>query len=166
MAADAVKVTVEDRDFKALMARVRAQADGKELRKDLVAELRTAVAPGVSAVQAKVRAIPHSSAVRVSPSLGTYLASRVKPQVKLSGRSTGVRVRIGQTPNLRGFKMAARRLNAKSWRHRVYGRDVWVTQRSPIPGFFDDTLAKGRAQYRAAVIEALKRLSDKLNRGG
>jgi hypothetical protein len=41
--------------------------------------------------------------------------------VRLSGRSTGVKVRIGQTPNLRGFKMAARRLNRKSWRHKVFG---------------------------------------------
>lgn len=163
MARGDLEVTVDDSGLKELMKVVRQEADGKQLRKDLIADIRTAVAPGVSAVQAKVRAIPHSTAAHPSPSLGSYLASRVRPQVRLSGRSAGVRVRIAQTPNLRGFKMAARRLNRKKWRRPVFGNtEVWVEQRSPMPGFFDDTLAAGRAQYRAAVVGAMKKLADRL----
>jgi hypothetical protein len=158
-----LEVTVDDSGLKDLMKVVRQEADAKQLRKDLIAEIRTAVAPGVSAVQAKVRAIPHSSAAHPKPAMSSYLASRVKPQVRLSGRSAGVRVRIGTTPNLRGFAQAARRLNRKFWRHQVYGnKEVWVEQRSPIPGFFDDTLAAGRDSYRAAVVTALKSLADRL----
>jgi hypothetical protein len=158
----ALNVKVDDQAMRELGRAIRKETDGKQLRKDLVAELRAAVAPGVSAVQGKLRAIPQRSATQAKPALGSYLAARVKPSIRLSGRTPGVNVRIGQTPNLRGFKMAARRLNRKSWRHRVYGRNVWVTQKSPIPGFFDDTLAAGRAQYRAAVVAALKKTSDRL----
>lgn len=158
-----VEVTVDDSGLKALMRVMRQEVDGKQLRKDLIAELRTAVGPGVSAVQGRLRAVPHRGAAKASPALGTYLASRVKPQVRLGGRAAGVRVRIAQTPNLRGFKLAARRLTRTSWRHKVFGNpEVWVTQKSPIPGYFDDTLARGRSEYRAAVVAALKDLSNRL----
>lgn len=164
--SEQVQVKVDDAGLRDLMKLLRKESDGKKLRGDLVKEIRTAVAPGVSAVQAKLRAIPHDSAVRSSPALRAYLASRVKSQVKLSGHSSGVKIRIGQTPALRGFKMAARRLNAKSWRHPVYARQgretTWVTQVSPMPGYFDETLAEHRAEYRAAVVRALEGLADRL----
>lgn len=148
----------DQRAIQALAKALKAEADGKALRKDLIGELKAAVEPAVSAVQGKLRSIPHNSRTKSSPALGTYLASRVRAQVRLSGRSTGVKVRLPQTPNIRGFKMAARRLNRKSWRHKVFGDPkVWVTQRSPIPGYFDDTLADGRPRYRKAVVEALER---------
>lgn len=162
MAHGDLEVSVDDQAIKDLMRVVRREADGKQLRKDLIAELKTAVEPGVTAVQGKLRSIPHRSATASKPALGTYLASRVKPQVRLSGRSPGVSVRIGQTPNIRGFKLAAKRLNRKHWRHRVYGGDVWVDQKSPIPGYFDDTLAEGRSRYRVGVVAALKSLADRL----
>ena len=162
-----VKVTVKDDDLKAMMRRIRAEADGKQLRKDLTADLKTAVGPGVAAVQGKLRGMPHHSHAVTRPPMGTYLASRVKPQIRLSGRSAGVKVRIGATPKLRGFAMAARWLNRHSWRHKVYGNEkVWVTQHSPMPGFFDDILAQGRSVYRAAVVDALNKAAARLARRG
>lgn len=159
----AFELSVDQQAVQKVAKALRAESDGKTLRKELMAELKTAVAPGVAAVQGKLRAIPHRSGAAGSPALGSYLASRVKPSVRLSGRSTGVKVRIGQTPNLRGFKMAARRLNRKSWRHPVFGdTKTWVTQQSPIPGYFDETLARDRGTYRAAVIRALEKMARKL----
>lgn len=157
-----IELSVDQQAIQRVSKAVRAEADGKTLRKELVAELKSAVEPGVSAVQGKLRAMPHRSAASPKPALGTYLASRVKPQVRLSGRSTGVAVRIPQTPSIRGFKLAARRLNRTNWRHRVFGHDVWVTQTSPIPGFFDDTLAEGRSRYRAAVVHALEAMARRI----
>lgn len=161
----AVEFTIEQQALRKLSSALRKEADGKQLRKDLIAELKTAVAPAVSAVQGKLRSIPHNSATTSNPPLGTYLAQRVKPQVKLTGRTGGVKVRIPQTPNIRGFKMAARRLNRHSWRHKVFGHDVWVTQLSPIPGYFDDTMRSGRRQYRAAVLRVLEQMARRI-RGG
>lgn len=160
----ALSATVDASALKGLMRVVRGEADSKTLRKDLRSALIEAVKPGVSAVQSQLRSIPHAGATRSAPALGSYLAARTKSQVKLGGRSSGVYIKVAQTPNIRGFKLAARRLNAKSWRHRVYGSGRWVTQTSPIPGFFDDTLAKGADEYRAAVITALGDLADRLTR--
>lgn len=154
-----IELTVDQQALQRLQRAVRAEADGKVLRKELVGELKSAVAPGVSKVQGRLRSVPRTGTPS-SPALGAYVASRVKPQIRLSGRSTGVAVRIPQTPNLRGFKMAGRRLNRKSWRHKVFGRpEVWVVQESPIPGYFDDTLNEGKAQYRAAVVRALEMMA-------
>jgi len=157
-----IELTVDTSQIKRLAARIRSEEASKQLRKDLIKDIRIAVTPAVSAVKAKLRAIPHESIAHPSPALGSYLAARVRPQVKLSGWSAGVRVRIGQTPNIRGFKLAARRLNSTHWRHKVFGREVWVEQQSPIPGYFDDTLNAGKDQYRAAVYTAIRRFAARL----
>lgn len=156
------ELTIDQRALQAVRAALMAEADGKQLRKELVAELKDAVQPAVSAVQGKLQSIPHASAAASNPPLGSYLAARVKPQVKLSGRQTGVAIRIQQTPKLRGFAMAARRLNRSSWRHKVFGKDVWVEQTSPIPGYFDETLQAGKEKYRQAVLDALEKAARRI----
>lgn len=157
------ELSVDQRAVQRVSRALRAEEDGKTLRRELVADLKDAVAPGVSSVAGKLRAIPSAArGTAASPPLGSYLASRVKPQVRLTSRQTGVAVRIPQTPALRGFKLAARRLNRSEWRHKVFGRDVWVTQRSPIPGFFDDTLSAGKTTYRKAVVSALEKMAQRI----
>lgn len=162
-----VELSVEQQAIQQVGRALRGEADGKALRKELIGELKTAVEPGVAAVSGKLRSMPHTSAAQgrggaSGPPLGTYLAARVKATVRLSGRSTGVRVRIAQTAKLRGFALAARRLNRQSWRHRVFGGDVWVTQQSPMPEFFDQTLAAGKGTYRAAVLRALEAMARRI----
>lgn len=155
------ELTVDQTAVQKVARACKAEADGKALRKDLLVELRAAVTPGVQKVQSRLRAIPHRGPVG-SPPLGSYLAARVRSQVRLTGRATGVKVRMRQTPALRGFKMASKRLNRTSWRHRVFGKDVWVVQESPIPGFFDETLADGREEYRAGVLAALEKMARRI----
>jgi hypothetical protein len=163
MAAVSARVSVEGDMLNRLGKRMRAEANGATLRKELIADLRAAVQPGVAAVQGQLRGLPSSSVATAKPPLGTYLASRVRPQVRLSGRSTGVAIRIGQTPKLRGFNLAARRLNRKNWRHPVFGHtDRWVQQDSPIEGYFDRSLGADRAKYRAAVLAACRRMAERL----
>lgn len=157
-----IEVSIDQSKLIGLSKALKAEANSALLRKDLIANLRAAVQPGVSAVQQKLSAIP-SGSTPGNPSLGGYLKTRVKTQVRLTGTKAGVRVRIPQTPNIRGFKMAARRLNRPSWRHPVYGK-AWVVQISPIPGFFDDTLAARKEEYRAAVIAACRKMSWRLGR--
>lgn len=160
--AGGVEMSVDQREITTIAKAMRKERDGVALRRDLIVNLRVAVAPGVSAVQEKLRSIPHESATPSSPALGSYLASRVKPQVRLGGTSAGVAIRIAKTPKLRKFNVASRVLNTGSWRHPVYGHDVWVTQTSPIPGYFDDTLSEGKERYRAAVVAALARMRMRL----
>lgn len=164
MGNEEFSVRVDSDMLNILGKKMRTESDGKQLRKELLADIKSAVAPGVSAVQGKLRSIPSGSASTGSPALGSYLASRVRPQVRLSGRTTGVAIRIGQTPNLRGFTFAARRLNRASWRHPVFGHDVWVDQESPIEGYFDTTLAAEKDKYRAAVINVAEKMASRLAR--
>lgn len=159
-----IELAVDQRKIVGVAKALRAESNSAALRKDLIANIKVAVQPGVSAVQGKLRAIPHSSSRTPSPRMSAYLASRVKVQVRLTGGSAGVRVRIAQTPNLRGFKKAAQYLNRASWRHRVFGRDVWVVQESPMPGYFDDTLQQRKSEYRAAVLAACRQLAWRLGR--
>lgn len=159
-----IELTVDQSKVVGLVRVLKAESNSALLRKDLIANIKIAVQPGVSAVQGKLRAIPHDSPFTPSPRLSTYLASRVKVQVRLTGGSAGVRVRIAQTPTLRGFKKAAQYLNRSSWRHRVFGKDVWVTQESPIPDYFDSTLDARKAEYRTAVLAACRQLSWRLGR--
>jgi hypothetical protein len=158
-----IELSVDQHRLTALSRALRAEANSAVLRKDLIVAIRAAAGPGVSAVQSKLRAIP-SNGPSHSPGLGSYLAARVKVQVRMTGRSAGVRIRIAQTPSLRGFKMAAKRLNRTHWRHPVYGRGVWVTQTSPIPDYFDGTLFGEREKYHAAVVAACEAAAVRIGR--
>ena len=142
---------------------MRAEFRGAQLRKDLIADLRLAVAPGVSAVKEKLRAWPHDGVSVADPALTPYLANRVRTQVRLTGEKTGIRIRIPKTPSIRGFNRAASSLNsARGWRHPVFGKDRWVQQISPLPGYFDDTLNEGKPLYRAAVLRALAKMERRI----
>jgi len=157
----ALGIRIDASDLTKVARVLRQQGDGKQLRKDLVADLKTAVDPGVQAVRGKLLAMPAAVAPG-SPPMGSYVASKVRSQVRLSGQRAGVAVRIPQTPQLRGFTFAARRLNATHWRHPVFRTGRWVTQRSPITGYFDETLAAGKPRYQAAVMEVLRKLAERL----
>jgi hypothetical protein len=157
-----LELTVDQSALVKVAKLMKAESNGIKLKADLIVAIKAAVAPGVTAVQGKLRAIPHSSVTSTQPALGAYLAARVRPSVRMAGGSAGIRVRLQQTPNIRGFKMAGRRLNRTHWRHKVYGQDIWVEQISPIPGYFDDTLMAGKDQYLAAVLSACRRMAMRL----
>jgi hypothetical protein len=137
---------------------MRTVGNGAELKKDLIKALRVAVEPGVQDVKAKLSGLPSSEA---RPSLGGYLRARVRTQVRLTGDRAGVRVRIQQTPALRDFKLAAKRLNQQSWRRKNLAGN-WTEQVSPIPGYFDETLYGRRDEYRAAVMLVINRFARRI----
>lgn len=156
-----IELAVDQSKLVALSKLMKAEANKATLRAELISSFKAIVEPGVAQVREKLNSLPNRG-VPDKPALGSYLASRAKVSVRLSGQRAGVYVRIGFTPNIRGFKLAARRLNRTSWRHPVYGKDVWVEQMSPIPGYFEDTLMKYKEEYRAAVIAACNRLALRL----
>jgi hypothetical protein len=144
----------------------RREGDGKALRRDTIAALRVAVQPGRDAIKSTLRAWPSSGLAEQQPALGPFLASKTGTRVRLTGRLTGVSVRIPRTPGLRGWRKAATALNSdKGWRHMVFGHeDRWVEQTSPDPDFFDRIMLRGRATYRAAVYAALAAAERRIRR--
>jgi len=145
----------------ALVRAIRAEEDGKELRKELAKNMREALKPG--AQQAKDSIMGMVSLHGATPALRTSIARKIRPEVKLGGRWSGARVKAFKTKNIRGFPNAPKRTNrASGWRHPVYGnRDVWVHQRGKLEWF--DRAFRGReGLYKQAVEQAMEDMARRI----
>ncbi|NUP16567.1 MAG: hypothetical protein HOZ81_10760 [Streptomyces sp.] len=153
---------VETHDGLAALARaLRAEEDGKALRKDLAKNMRDALRPG--AEQAKNSIMGMVSLHGAQPALRTSIARKIRPEVKLGGRWSGARVKAFKTKNIRGFPNAPKRTNrAGGWRHPVYGnREVWAHQRGKLEWF--DRAFRGREQlYKQAVEAAMEDMARRI----
>ena len=152
-----------DRDsLRKVTTGLKQASDGKELRKEMARELRAALKPAVSDARSAVMTIPSSGAGRQSPGLRQGIAKRIGTEIRLSGKSTGAKVKARRTPNLRGFDHAPKRTQSRrGWRHPTFGRDTWVTQRGRRR-WFDDSTKKHSAKYRAAVKAVIDDFADRL----
>lgn len=145
----------------ALVRAIRAEEDGKALRKDLAKNMREALKPG--AQQAKSSIMAMGSVHSVSPALRTSIAKKIRPEVKLGGRWSGARVKAFKTKNIRNFPNAPKRTNrASGWRHPVWGdRENWVTQHGKLE-WFDRAFQGREAIYRQAVEEAMEDMARRI----
>jgi hypothetical protein len=145
----------------ALTRAIRAEEDGKQLRKELAANMREALKPG--AEQAKNSIMGMVSLHGSTPALRTSIARKIRPEVKLGGRWSGARVKAFKTKNIRGFPNAPKRTNrASGWRHPVYGnRENWVHQRGKLEWF--DRAFRGReGMYKQAVEQAMEDMARRI----
>ena len=152
------RIEVDQKSYDALVSALRKEEDGKELARDFVKMLTVAVSP--AAEEAKTAILSMSSAHESTDGakLRPAVASRVSVRIRLGGSSPGVFIRAGKSGMPRGFHNAPKRLNARKWRHKVYGNpEVWVDQVGQ-PGWFDDTIAR----YRPAAIRAAERAMDRM----
>jgi hypothetical protein len=145
----------------ALVRAIRAEEDGKALRKDLAKNMRDALKPG--AVQAKSSIMAMGSVQGAMPALRTSIAKKIRPEVKLGGRWSGARVKAFKTKNIRGFPNAPKRTNrASGWRHPVWGnRENWVTQHGKIE-WFDRAFQGDQGTYKQAVEEAMEDMARRI----
>ena len=130
---------------------LRAEEDGKELRKELTRNMREALKPG--AVRAKSSIMSMSSTTpHDGPALKSAIARKIRPEVRITGKFPGAKIKAFKTKNLRGFPNAPKRTNrASGWRHPVYGnREVWVQQSGKVK-WFDHAFEGERDTYRRAV---------------
>lgn len=156
-----IELTVDQRALQALARAARAESDGKALRRDLIRTLRAPADAVVSEIQAGVMSAPGGGSHAGVP-LRSTVARNIRSEVRLSGRNTGVRIRAKRTPGVRGFAQAPKRLNSpKGWRHRVFGRDVWTVQYGK-PQYFDDPPKAHRAEFRAAVVTAMRAMAERI----
>ena len=158
-----IELNVDQQSLQALRAACLAEADGKKLRNDLARDLRAALAPAVPEVQSAVRSLP--AVVTGSPGLRDAVASQVRAEARLTGKSTGARIRVGSKKDPRGFKFAGRRLNnPKGWRHPVFGREgtPWVVQHGGRDNWFETTVLAHKDDYRRAVLEAMERMAKRI----
>ena len=141
----------------ALGKAMRAEADGKELRKDLVKRLKLIIAPIVSEARSAATGMPSAGLEHDGEPLRSAIARRIVGEVRFSGRATGIRIRAKRKGMPRGFEHAPKRTNAKGgWRRPVYGnREVWVTQVG-VPDWFDDVMGDQRPDARRQCLAAME----------
>ncbi|MET7514073.1 hypothetical protein ABZS88_11435 [Streptomyces sp. NPDC005480] len=154
---------VESHDgLAALVRAIRAEEDGKDLRKDLAKNMRDALKPGAAQAKSSIMAMV-STGRQAQPALRSAIARKIRPEVKLGGRWSGARVKAFKTKNVRGFPNAPKRTNrASGWRHPVYGnRDNWAHQRGKIEWF--DRAFRGREGiYKQAVEQAMEDMARRI----
>ena len=148
-------------NLRAISRALRAEEDGKELRKELTRNMREALKPGAaqakSAIMSMASTTPHDG-----PALKTAIARKIRPEVRITGKFPGAKIKAFKTKNIRNFPNAPKRTNrASGWRHPVYGsREVWVQQSGKVK-WFDHAFEGERDTYRRAVQVAL---ADMVNR--
>ena len=148
-------------NLRAISNALKAEEDGKQLRKELTRNMREALKPG--AVRAKTSIMSMSSTTpHDGPALKTAIARKIRPEVRITGKFPGAKIKAFKTKNIRNFPNAPKRTNrASGWRHPVYGnREVWVQQSGKVK-WFDHAFEGERDTYRRAVQFAL---ADMVNR--
>lgn len=156
-----LSIEIKTDALKRLGAALRAEEDGKALRKELSANLRDALKPAAADAKAGIMSMPAQRTA--APGLRSSIARRIRPEVRLSGRSTGARVKAKKI-KVRGFTNAPKRTqSAKGWRRRVYGSDNWVTQHGKVD-WFDRAMDGKKDRYAAGVKEAMDAMADRIAR--
>lgn len=146
----------------ALTRAIRAEEDGKQLRKELAANMREALKPGAAEAKSSVMSIA-SAGLPTAPALRSSVARKIRPEVKLGGRWSGARVKAFKTKNVRNFPNAPKRLNrAGGWRHPVFGnREVWAVQHGKTD-WFDRSFEGREGVYKEAVEAAMENMARRL----
>jgi len=152
-----MSVSVQADALAALGRAMKAEADGKALRKDLTKELKGIISPIVSEARGAATGMPSAGLEHDGEPLRSAIARRIVGEVRYSGRATGVRIKAKRKGMPRGFEHAPKRTNARGgWRRPVYGnKEVWVTQVG-VPDWFDDVMRDQRPDAQAKCLAAME----------
>lgn len=162
MARPPVDVSVSTEGLDALSRALRQESDGKDLRKELAANMREALKPAAAEAKSAALSIPSGgSASSSSPALRPAIAKKIRPEVKLGGRWSGARIKARKTRNIRNFPNAPKRTQQASWRTRIFGSNTWREQRGKLD-WFDDSMQGNAARYRDAVLDAMENMARRI----
>lgn len=116
------------------LARRLRELGGAPMRKRFTGTLRNSLKPVVPAVRKSALAIPVHGVKHSG--LRKRLAAATAYSVRATGRGAGAIVIVSAKRMPAGEKALPYYMEGQQpWRHRVYGRDVWVTQ-EPHPFFY------------------------------
>lgn len=156
-----IDLSVSAEGIQALGRALKAEEDGKQLRKELAKSMRDALAPAAEVAKSGIMSM-ESAGLATSPALRSAIAKKIRPEVKLGGRWTGARVKAKKTPNVRGFANAPKRTQrASGWRTQSWGNGVWRHQTGKLQWF--DRAMEGRGQqYKEAVHAAMEAMARRI----
>lgn len=144
---------------------LKAEEDGKELRKELTKNMREALKPGAARAKSSIMSMA-STTPHDGPALKTSIARKIRPEVRITGKFPGAKIKAFKTKNLRNFPNAPKRTNRSSgWRHPVYGNtEVWVQQTGKVRWFdraFEGEQAHYKRQVQLAVADMVNRIASR-----
>jgi hypothetical protein len=179
-----VELTVEQKALQALAQALSRESDGKKLRRDMSKNLRAAIEPLRKEAQGNVKslrasAVAHSNKTRDKAgrfvklsdshqSLRQAVADAIKAEGRLSGNSTGARIRVTSKGMPRGFTKASKYLNRKGgWRHPMFNTGKWVQQVASPAGWFDRATQNPGvvSESKDAVMQAMNDMAARIIRG-
>lgn len=157
-----IRVTVSAEGIRALGDALKAEEDGRALRRELARDMRNALKPYAALAKSSIMSM-RSAGLGSSPRLRSSIAKKIRPEVKLGGMWTGARVKAFKTRNVRNFPNAPKRTNrASGWRHPVFGdRETWVDQTGKID-WFDRSFTGSGPQARQAVHDAMENMARRI----
>src|SRR5687767_6680391 len=145
-----IELSVHERGLRDLARACRKESDGKEIRKDLIREMRGALNPARQDVRASIRSMPSQGVRHAGPKLRVAVAQKVIVLIKPGSKAPGARLVAKKTKSVRDFAHAPRRLNSrKGWHHAIFGGPEIVHQIGK-PGWFDDPIKARYPQFRKA----------------
>lgn len=157
-----VELSFEQQGLQALGRAVRAEADGKQLRKELANNLKESLEPIQEQARSNLMSVGSAGLTQGAPLRSTIL-NQMKAEARLSGRSTGARLRVRRRGMPRGFVNAPKALNSpKGWRPQVYGRDVSVNQVATPTEWFDRAHRDHHDQAADAAMEAIEAMAQRI----
>lgn len=152
-----MRVEPDQASFNRVSRALDAEADGVQLRRDLVTELRQAVEPAIGEVRGRLMASGSGGLPHDGEPLRSTIAAGVKPKIRTKGRSAGVSIVAHKRGMPRGFVNAPKRFNQRHFRHRIFGKNVWVLQVG-APEWFDGPLRGHQDRYRQRVEAAMEHM--------
>lgn len=172
-----IRAEVSSPDLVDLAVAIKYEEDGAVMRREFLRNLRAAVAPAVTEAKSSIMSAPagglrqHTDGSyhlgtkkQAGGSMRKAIARQISTTVSLTSRKAQVKVRVRKRNMPRNFNNAPKAWQlVGGWRHPVIGSNPerWVAQIGK-PGWFDEPLRSHRAQYRAAVEEAMKHTADRI----
>ena len=155
--------------LRALARDLRKHAEGREIRRDMVRNLRGVANEAVQAERHAVLALPskEENARRGRRPLRRRFASATQARVRTGGRDAGVSIVLNPK------KMPPGQANLPAYwnrepgftrlRHPVFGTDTYVTQ--PVTPWFYETARRFETLAQRRLLDVLDATADDLERG-
>lgn len=134
---------------------LKAEEDGKRLKRELAKNLRTVMEPIRQQMLARLMRVG-------SGEMSQAIARSVRPGVRFSGRNTGVSLVQRARGMPRNFPYAGRAFNrVEGWHPKNLG-GVTIHQVATPVQWFDEPTKGAQVEARLAVIEAVEDMSRRL----
>lgn len=146
--------------LRAVARAVAAEADGKQLKRELAAELRKIAEPLRQRQIQRLMAIPSKG--HPGQGLRDSVARQTKAGVRFSGRNVGVHIQQRARGMPRNFRFAGRALNrAEGWQPQALG-GVRIQQFARPVEWFDQPTRGVEADFVRAVHGVIENMARRL----